>query len=146
NSKRLTLAINWPLWRDVGMGAAGPKTVPLARRHPLLDARISDRSKGKVYTGRLSRKTHWIFNDHRFRQGKALFPGTGYLEMALAGLSPKDESPVELRDVFFLAPFACDTDETREVRLAIEDRDGAGSRFTISSKVAESGEWQEYAI
>ena len=146
NGNRLTIAINWPLWRDVGMGATNPKSLPLAQRHPLLDGRIPDRSKARVYSAKLSCRTHWILNDHRFRQGKSLFPGTGYLEMAIAGLGSAEERPVELRDVFFVAPLTCDPDETRDVRVAAEDREQAACRFSISARVAETGEWQEYAV
>lgn len=146
NDNRLTIAINWPLWRDVGMGVTNPKSLPLARRHPLLEARISDRSTTRVYSAKLSRRTHWILNDHRFREGKSLLPGTGYLEMSIAALGLAEEGPVELRDVFFVAPFACDADETRDVRIVLEDSDQAACRVSISSKIAETGEWQEYAV
>jgi thioesterase domain-containing protein/NAD(P)-dependent dehydrogenase (short-subunit alcohol dehydrogenase family)/acyl carrier protein len=143
---RLTIAINWPLWRDVGMGAPDRKSQPLAQRHPMLTSRLADRSGAITYSGQLSCATHWILNDHRFRQGKALFPGTGYLEMAAAGLNSLKDAPVELRDVFFVAPFAFTPDETREVRLRVEDTNRADRRFSISSKIAETAEWQEYAV
>jgi acyl transferase domain-containing protein/thioesterase domain-containing protein len=146
NDNRFTIAINWPLWRHVGMGAATPKSLPLARRHPLLDARISDPSRGSVYSARLSCATHWVLKDHRFREGKSLLPGTGYLEMAVAALASAGDDPVELKDVFFVAPFTCDSDETREVRIALESRDRANCRFSISSKMAGTAEWQEYAV
>jgi acyl transferase domain-containing protein/thioesterase domain-containing protein len=146
HGNRLTIAINWPLWRDVGMGATGPKSQPLAHRHPLLHTRIADRSQAKVFSASLSCATHWILKDHRFREGKSLLPGTGYLEMAVAGLGSAEDGPVELRDVFFVAPFACDPDETRELRITVKDKDGAASRFSISSKIGETAEWQEYAV
>src|SRR5207302_9245831 len=106
--------INWPLWRGVGMGAADVRRIPLSQPHPLLIARANEPG-GVSYIGELARNTHWILEQHRFHEGKALFPGTGYLEMVLAAMTAgASDRPLEMRDVFFSAPFAFDAGERRE--------------------------------
>ena len=56
-----------------------------------------------------SRSRDWLLDEHVVRGGDALIPGTGYLEIIRnavgAGGEPRPHA-VELRDVFFLSPFA----------------------------------------
>jgi acyl transferase domain-containing protein/thioesterase domain-containing protein/acyl carrier protein len=148
NSHTLTTAINWTLWRDVGMGMrdrAGTRRLQPIQDHPLLGTCTTDPSGVMVYSRKLNCQTHWILDHHRIRDGKAVFPGTGYLEMAAAALaSGAPERPLELRDVFFAAPFAFDPHETREVRFRVGDGP-TGGRFSVASVDMATGEWEEYA-
>jgi acyl transferase domain-containing protein/thioesterase domain-containing protein len=122
------VAINWGRWRDVGLGAR-----PMAA-HPLLDQRILDTPDEIIYSSQFSCARHWLLDEHRFKNGNALVPGTGFMEMAIGGLGGVDGG-VELRDIFFLAPLSVEPDQTREVRLTLK-KEGSSYRFSILSDQA----------
>jgi thioesterase domain-containing protein/acyl transferase domain-containing protein len=128
------IAIDWGLWRDVGLG--------LTSRHPLLQQTLAETPETKLYSSRLSQERHWLLAEHKLRNGKALIPGTAYLEMAAAALNRGSlSSAVELRDVFFLAPLTFDALEAKEVHIELK-REGDTFRFSI---LARQGEWTEHA-
>ena len=129
---RNMVGINWSLWRDVGMGAQ-------ASVHPLLERRIVQTQNETIFSSQLSCEKNWLLDEHRFKKGGALVPGTGYLEMAIGGLGLGDG--VELRDVFFLAPLSFESGEKREVRLKLK-KDGNAFQFTV---LASGNDWQEFA-
>jgi acyl transferase domain-containing protein/thioesterase domain-containing protein/acyl carrier protein len=130
------ISINWGLWRDVGMGA---RTIP---PHPLLQRRVVETVDEIVFSSRLSGESHWVLNEHRFKSGSALVPGTGYLEMAAAALTRGAwGSGVTFQDVFFLSPLHCEAGQAKEVRVRL--RGGrSGFRFSVLSREAE---WTENA-
>lgn len=128
------VAINWGKWRDVGMAA---KSAGVA--HPLLEQRILATADEQIYVTRLSSTRDWLLDEHRFRGGDALLPGTGYMEMALAAFGPINEG-IELRHVSFLAPFSVADGETRDIRLRIR-KEGASSRFSVFSEESQGLEF-----
>src|SRR5208282_1736747 len=85
--------------------------------------------------------------EHRFKNGSALVPGTGYLQLAAAALinaapsNARFEPDVEFEDVFFLAPLSVAPEESKEVRIRLR-RQHSGFRFSI---LAQDKEWIEYA-
>ena len=90
----------------------------------------------------MSCEKDWLLSEHRFKNGAALIPGTGYLQLAAAALvKDKFEPGVDFEDVFFLAPLTVAPDETREVRVRLR-RQRSGFRFSI---LAKDKEWTEYA-
>jgi acyl transferase domain-containing protein/thioesterase domain-containing protein len=123
------VAINWGRWRDVGLGAR-----TMAANHPLLDQRILDTPDEIVYSSQFSCARHWLLDEHRFKSGNALVPGTGFMEMAVGGLGALGEG-VEFRDIFFLAPLSVAPEQTREVRLTLK-KEGPSYRFSILSDQA----------
>jgi thioesterase domain-containing protein/NADP-dependent 3-hydroxy acid dehydrogenase YdfG len=129
-----TVAINWGRWREVGLAAK-----MMAVSHPLLDQRILDTPDEIIYSSQFSCARHWLLDEHRFKAGDALVPGTGYIEMAVGGLGFVNEG-VELRDIFFLAPLSVAPNETREVRLRMK-REGSSFRFSIFSDEASGPEY-----
>lgn len=141
------LALNSARWRETGMGDRGQlQQKPLRHQHPMLESFGVETSGAAVFSGKLSCQADWIVSDHRIIDGPALFPGTGYIEMASAALTSGDKNrPLELRDVFFSAPFTFEPDENRDVRVRLEPKKNQLRRFSITSKVAKNGEWQEYA-
>ncbi|HEY9064559.1 MAG TPA: SDR family NAD(P)-dependent oxidoreductase [Burkholderiaceae bacterium] len=148
-----TVAINWSAWQDVGMAAAisaqqaqrAPHAVHgdgEATRHPWL-ARCHASTDETVFITPFDRATHWLVGEHVIRDGDALIPGTGYLELARAALEEQAEPAptmaasgtprprwVEIRDVFFLAPFAVRSGEPHELRLVLQR---AGGEFAVTS-------------
>ena len=52
-------------------------------------------------------ETHWLLDGHRTKNGHALVPGTGFLELARAALRASGEAgPFEIEDLFFIRPLA----------------------------------------
>ena len=135
---------NWGLWQNVGMGA------PFQPVHPLLDRTVVETQSESVYAGDFSLDTHWLVSEHVFKSGKALVPGTGYLELALAALmrdaqSSAWESPVQFDDVFFLAPLVCEPGEKKEVRVRLRRDRVDRNRFRFSILGArDSKNWTEH--
>jgi len=133
--------VNWGAWREVGMGARSAST------HPLLEERLLDRPGETVYASRFSVDRQWLLSEHRLTAGKALVPGTGYLEMAAAAFARGSlHGAIEFADVFFLAPLTFDPSESKEVRVQVvrdhESGTGKGSfRFSIFAK---GDEWVEH--
>ena len=52
----------------------------------VLDARVADAHGHTALSGKLSPQKHWLLDGHRTKNGHALVPGTGYLELARAAL------------------------------------------------------------
>ena len=125
--------INWGAWREVGMAARN------GLHHPFLQRRLFDSSQEIAFACTLSPGKHWVLADHKLKSGRALLPGTAYLEMVSAAFQHGSvQSAVEMRDVFFLAPFACDPKESREVQVHLT-REVAGESETSDFKFAVLG-------
>ena len=132
-----TMAVSWSLWADVGMASRDA-----AGHTPLLGRRLVQSASETVYSVRLSCEEDWLLDEHRFKSGEALVPGTGYLQLAAAALvHDRFEPGVEFEDVFFLAPLSVPAGETKEVRVRLR-RQRSGFRFSI---LARDKEWTEYA-
>jgi acyl transferase domain-containing protein/acyl carrier protein len=130
-------AVNWGLWADVGLAGRD-----VAGSHPILGRRLVQTTTETVYSASLSCEKDWLLSEHRFKNGAALIPGTGYLQLAAAALvKDRFEPGVDFEDVFFLAPLTVSPDETREVRVRLS-RQRSGFRFSI---LAKDKEWTEYA-
>jgi len=130
------VAINWGLWTDIGMGAQA------ASFHPLLHRRLVDTSNEIVYSSQFTGNAHWFLDQHRFRNGKALAPGTAYLELAAAALTAGDFGQgIEIEDVFFLAPLIFEGDESKEIRVRLR-RESGKFHFSV---LARGTEWTEHA-
>jgi acyl transferase domain-containing protein/thioesterase domain-containing protein/acyl carrier protein len=130
-------SVNWGLWADVGM--AGRDS---AGHHSILGRRLVQTTTETVYSAWLSCEKDWLLSEHRFKNGAALIPGTGYLQLAAAALvNSKFDPGIDFQDVFFLAPLTVAPDETKEVRVRLRHQ-GSAFRFSI---LAKDQEWTEYA-
>jgi acyl transferase domain-containing protein/NADPH:quinone reductase-like Zn-dependent oxidoreductase/acyl carrier protein len=86
---------------------------------------------------------HWVLDEHR-PLGKAVLPGTAYLELARAALATHDpQKPVQLTDVYFLAPLIFEDGERKELRTILKRRNAA-FEFVVVSRLGDD-EWQEHA-
>jgi thioesterase domain-containing protein/malonyl CoA-acyl carrier protein transacylase/NAD(P)-dependent dehydrogenase (short-subunit alcohol dehydrogenase family) len=150
------LAVDWGVWKGVGMTAGHAGPAPLGTRSdlPPLDgsptgnALLGLRAAATGPHGEAIFRSHyrtdelWLLDEHRLADGTAVVPGTGYLEIAAAAANASAGSsrrPVTLSDVFFLSPLAVPDGSPAEVRVSLAP-DGD---FTISSLSGAS--WEEHA-
>ncbi|WP_447008063.1 SDR family NAD(P)-dependent oxidoreductase [Saccharothrix isguenensis] len=115
-----------------------------AADHPLLGAALGLASgDGRVFTGRLSRRTHPWLADHVVRD-RALFPATAFLELAThvggsLGCGLVEELVVE-------APLVVAEDGDVVLQAAVADADPDGRRtFEVYSREAGSDPWTRHA-
>lgn len=129
--KTKVLAINWGIWADVGMAATAladrigdSEPVQMAPVHlPLLDETGFDPSGHRIFEASYSTED-WFIDQHRTKQGDALFPGAGYLTMASKALRGQGEtSSFAIRDMTFLRPLHVPEHESREIRVRLTRRD-----------------------
>ncbi|WP_457773876.1 type I polyketide synthase [Phycobium rhodophyticola] len=92
------LALNWGIWAEVGMAAealgvaqAEPDRSEVAVAQPLLGVASFDRAGNRMFRRDLF-VGDWIVGEHRTLEGKALLPGTGYLEIAAQALEAQGET------------------------------------------------------
>ena len=131
------MAINWGPWRDVGIAARSLAS------HPLLGRRLVDTPGEIVVTAHLNDERHWMLAEHCVRGGKAVVPGTGYLEMACATLTRGSfERGVTFEDVFFVTPMLAEPGQTKEVHVTLRRSPEEAYRFTVRAREAE---WVEHA-
>ncbi len=103
--------------------------------HPFLHAAISlPEDTGLLLTGRLSLREHSWLSDHRVA-GQNVFPGTGWLEMALvvanrAGLSLVEELTLE-------TPLFLSSATATALRVMLEPPDDTGRRRIVMHARAE---------
>lgn len=135
-----TLAINWGAWRDAGFAArsfgeaapAGLEGTPVASGYPWLETR-RDNGEEVVFATSFSRARQWVLGEHVTREGEALIPGTGYLELARAAIAELEAAPaIELSNVFFQRPFLVGPDAAKTLEIALR-RAGSFWEFEIRS-------------
>jgi polyene macrolide polyketide synthase len=115
--------------------------------HPLLGAMVElADSEGVVLAGRLSVRTHPWLADHVVG-GVVLFPGTGFLELAIhAG----DQVGCDRVDELMLAvPLVLGADDAVDVQVSVQGPDDSGRRrfgvYARSAEVSEGASWVRYA-
>lgn len=134
------VAINWPAWRDTGLAAslaAGPvrRRLPAGRptTHPMLERCIDEQEGRRTFMTSFGVATHWVVAEHRLKDGPALMPGFGYLEMVRAAWSEgAAPAPVEMTDVSFDFPFIVPDDAPKALAVTIETR-GDTAAFVLTS-------------
>jgi acyl transferase domain-containing protein len=133
-------AVNWGSWRAVGMAAR------TFSPHPWLEEKLLDTHDEAVFAGQFSQQNRWVLAEHRFTNGIALIPGTGYLEMAASAFTRGSlEGAIEIRNAYFLAPFMVDANESKELRVQLERETDADARNVFRFSVfGKSDEWVEH--
>ncbi|MGB0952229.1 MAG: thioesterase domain-containing protein, partial [Planctomycetota bacterium] len=114
--------------------------------HAWFDERILDGRRAQHYRGKLDALQDWVLEEHRLQDGKAVLPGTAYLDMAAAALRDcSGHDRVKLRDVQFLAPCEVPDDAPRELEVQLH-RDGKDYTFQVRSRDVEGKEsWLQHA-
>ena len=139
-------ALNWGIWGEVGMAAraeeeadSGPLVIADETRQPLLTHSGFTKTSDRIFEARWSAKSEWVLDQHRTKSGRALLPGTGYLELAAEALDAHGEHlPFEIRDLFFLRPFNVLDDTPRVAQLRLE-RSEEGYHFGVDGDVTVKG-------
>lgn len=142
SGKTRVIALNWGIWSDVGMAAEAvmghkpPPTTPA--KTPMLDLASWDDHGRRLFTATWD-VSRWWLDGHRTRDGVALIPGTGYLDLAAQALKAQGETgPFELRDLYFFRPLVVGDTDRREVRVRMAATD-QGYRMDIRSDTLADG-------
>jgi len=155
------VAVDWSQWQEVGMAAALARslghnsddaTADKPTGNLLLGSVRRDTATERTFVARLSPGTHWLLDEHRATgpEGAAtsVIPGAGYVELVRSALAwHAEDRPVEIANVVFLAPFVVADGATRELRLHLTRRQGAGWHFTIEGRLLGAGnteDWTEH--
>jgi len=146
-------AVLWDTWREVGMARGVTASLRGTRpgrpvAHPLIVEELPGTNGpdgsdgGTVFRSVLSTGEHWVLDDHRLL-GHGLLPGTAYLELVRAALAERHPGrPIELTDVYFLAPVVVPDDRPVELFTTLEPV-GERWRFTVRSR--EGNGWADHA-
>ncbi|MFB8351356.1 SDR family NAD(P)-dependent oxidoreductase [Streptomyces niveus] len=136
-------------WLEQGAGtvdAAGLGQLPAG--HPLLGAVVAVGAEGVVLTGRLSTRTQPWLAGHVI-DGRVLFPGTAFVELALRAAGHVGAASVE--ELTLGAPLVLSPTGTGvAVQVAVGEQDASGRLpLTIHSRpesdAAEPGTWTQHA-
>ncbi|WP_082515161.1 type I polyketide synthase [Methylobacterium sp. Leaf112] len=136
-----TVAIHWGIWNQIGLAArsvAPARTPPVrpAPRGPLFTTWAEDGAGGTCLEGHWSATDHWILDEHRMATGEAIWPGTGYLEIAAQALREHGiEGGFALEDLIFLRPLHVPDGEACRVQVRLEP-DQDGFRLDVRSLVS----------
>ena len=154
-----TLVINWNAWRDVGMVVDGHHATMDGRsandeifkvKHPALDFCIDQSQPAKpqhLLSTRFSIDKHWLLSEHRIKEGIALIPGTGMVEILRAAFTEHckkrlDNSRKEknislvLSDVQFISAFQLAENQERDLYIRVEG-DDRQANLTVYSESDE---------
>ncbi|MDJ0837344.1 MAG: SDR family NAD(P)-dependent oxidoreductase [Acidobacteriota bacterium] len=137
-------AIDWDAWNEIGQAVDRAREEGLKNPdHPLLKRAYTDGER-LILAGILDARHHWVLDEHRL-DGKALLPGTAYLELARAAYNHHaGDGPVTIGDVFFLKPMTVADDIPVELRVVL--RLGKETlAFSIFSAPIDTDNWTEHA-
>ncbi|MDJ0842020.1 MAG: SDR family NAD(P)-dependent oxidoreductase [Acidobacteriota bacterium] len=147
-------AVAWGPWSQVGMAArmveasrqgAGPHAEPFPVTHPLIERRVTDSRGFSELSGELSTRFHWVVDEHRTLNGRALLPGTAYLELVRTALAEQGETrPFSMRDLVMLRPLFTAEDREKKFRVKLKPEQ-EGYRLTVQSLWRSSEGWETHA-
>ena len=151
--KTRVVALNWGIWTGVGMAAealadrTGRVPAPMVPVDaPMLDEAGFDAHGNRMFAAQYA-TDRWVLDGHRTKDGQALIPGTGYLEIAAEAMRAQGETGAfELRDLYFFRPLAVGNDESRAIRAKLI-RSDEGYGFELRSEATAKGRkgWQLHA-
>ncbi len=149
-----TVAINWGVWK-LGLadrivrnllGEGNIDTEHELANHPLLDEFALVAPGVYEFTSEYRVGECWLLDEHRMADGRAIVPGTGYLEIVRAAYAQVTESSsLEIADCAFIEPLEVSDQEVRKLRVVLTQH-GEGYSFEISSRSADGSErWRLHA-
>lgn len=120
---RPVIALDWTTWQRVGMAAE------LAVELGLVDETEERIGLSPLVT--LNTDTSWILDEHRLIDGRAILPGTGYLDLLYKAFTVEGKTrDFAIEDLVFIQPFMVDDHEDKGLYLDIESE---GGRFALFS-------------
>nr|AQW44889.1 polyketide synthase [Corallococcus coralloides] len=140
-------------WLDAPGETAASGMHPRAAReagagHPLLGGSLSSSLQPRVHFWERSLSTEALpyLSDHRV-QGEVVFPGAGYVEMALAaGAEVLGEAGLVLEGVSFREMLSLAPGGTRRVQLALTEEGSGRASFQIASRAEDEATWRTHAM
>ena len=140
------LAINWGIWSEVGMaadalaervGEAEPTALTTIDL-PLLHKTGFDPSGHRLFEARYTPQD-WFIDEHRTKQGDAVFPGSGYLTLAAQALRGQGETDsFAIRNMTFLRPLHVAETAERDIRVRLS-RGDEGYHMQVLGSCALNG-------
>ncbi len=129
-----------PTQAEVGAGVAGAGT-----RSSELDSARRIGPMRTIGSSRLRAASPAYVADHRV-QGQVVFPGAGYVEMALAAASEVfGEAPFVLEELSFEWMLALSETQQRRVQVSLVDESGHRASLSVASHDDEQGNWVRHA-
>ncbi len=148
------VAVNWGIWRDVGMAARLSDMVWDGRldhgsatpvEHGLLsDTELLDGGE-QLFTGEIHADRQWVVDEHRLASGQALLPGTAFIDLACwtATVTEPQDRGVEVFNATFLSPLKVNDGRPATVKVLVDPQD-VGYAFKVASD--QEGSWVEHAV
>ena len=147
-AKTRVVAVNWGVWADVGMAAdtlAGGGAVALPARAinaALLETAGSGDSGVPEFTTEIA-TSHWLLDQHRTLDGRAIMPGTGYIELLAEAAQAQGLQGFTLQDLDVLRPLPLADGARRKIKITLTP-EGAGFASELRSACVVNGRpaWQ----
>ncbi len=138
--------ITWGAWSEVGMAVESLHRLiddgherPQPCSGPLFSTRATDAS-GEITLDASWPGDAWFLNEHRTASGAALFPGSGYLELARQALREAGvHRPFELRELVMLAPLSAAETGATTARVVLTPSD-FGYSFDVRVRVSDTND------
>ncbi len=152
-NKTRIVAINWGIWKQVGMAQQLASHLHnrenLSGEYLKLEDTIFDT---KILSGNatsfrtvLECSTSWWLDEHRLVNGRAILPGTAFVELIRrAAELQTGASESVLEHVQFLAACPVKDQERRELIVQLKP-DGDVLRVEVKSRIAPEGAWELHA-
>jgi len=152
-----TVAIDWSVWKEVGMAAELARQLGIVSdgepgddelsptAHPLLRREFQLDSTTRVFVGRLDLDC-WLLDEHRIKGGDAIIPGTGFLELARAAYSmTTSDGIIEISNATFMKPFSVKPGQHKDLRVQLRQNNELVD-WTIEGPLADGmSPWQVHA-
>lgn len=144
-----TVSINWDAWKQGGMAYNN-----LVGKYSEVEHVVRERSNtSDTFTRIFNPSRDWLLDEHRML-GKAMIPGTAYLEMVrndMISYTLKGKT-FEFVDVTFLSPVVFETNEDKEIQTVLtrisedEYEFSCLSRLSKLDKDDKENRWQKNVI
>jgi acyl transferase domain-containing protein/thioesterase domain-containing protein len=151
--KMRVVAVNWGIWKKVGM--AQQLASHLRNRESLRGEylRLDDsifhtkivNGSETSYRTELSCATSWWLDEHRLVNGRAILPGTAFVELIRRAAELQTRrTELGLEHVQFLAACPVEDQERRELIVRLNP-DGDALRAEVKSRICPDGAWELHA-